>query len=101
MNQIHHGLSLREVHFAIQKGTLGEFTRFSGTRPTGKPTIQNTLSDENAAVTVEFDDILTGIARRAIEIKQQTLIECGSVRIDHGNKLRPSWCNIQRQPGDP
>jgi hypothetical protein len=35
VNEIHHGLRLREVHFAVEEGPLGEFAGFSRTRTAG------------------------------------------------------------------
>jgi hypothetical protein len=64
VDEIHHGLGLREVHFAIEEGPLGEFARVSGTRTAGEETLQHALRHEHAAVAMELDHVLAGITRR-------------------------------------
>ena len=101
VDQIHDGLGLREIHFSVQKGTLSEFSRISGTRPAGKPAVQNTLGDENATVAVEFDNVLTRVTRRPLEAEQKAMIQRTALRVHNGNKMRHSWCDIHWQSNDP
>ena len=85
MDQIHHGFGLREIHFAIEEGPLGELPRMRGTCPAGQPTLEDALSDEHTAVAVKFDDVLSGVARGAFEIEQESVIERATVGIDCRN----------------
>ena len=101
VDQIHDGLGLGEIHFSVQKGTLSEFPRISGTRPAGKPAVQNTLGDENATVAVEFDNVLTRVTRRPLETEQQSMIQRTALRVHNGNKMRHSWRDIHWQSDDP
>jgi len=64
VDEVHDGLGLGEVHFAIEEGPLGEFAGFRRTCTTGEETIQNTLGDEHAAMAVELDDVLARVAGR-------------------------------------
>lgn len=88
VNQVHDGLGLGEVHFAIKEGPLGEFAGFCRARTAGEETIQNALGDEHAAVTVELDDVLARVAGRCFEVQQQAVIERISSAIDNWNEMR-------------
>ena len=61
-DDIHDGLRLREVHFAIKESTLGELAGPGGSRPGLEDGFQNLAGHENAAVAADFQHVLAGVA---------------------------------------
>jgi hypothetical protein len=87
VNEIHHGLRLREIHFAVQEGALGEFPRLRGPRSAGQHAFQHTLRHEHTAVTLKLDGVLARVARRTLKMQQHAGIEPRAVFIQHLHQM--------------
>ena len=66
LNQVDHGLRLRQVQLPIQKGPLGEFAPPGGSGTGQIQRVQPRGQHSGGAVAVEFHRVLTGIAVRAV-----------------------------------
>jgi glutathionyl-hydroquinone reductase len=64
VDHVHNGFRRRQVHFAVEKGSLGEFARFRRPKSQRTERAKNALHGLHAAVTVDFRHILAGIAFR-------------------------------------
>ena len=67
IDEIDDGFCLRQVHFAVEEGTLGEFTGLCLPGSGGKESGEQGVEDYGRAVAVEFGGVLPGIAVSAAE----------------------------------
>jgi hypothetical protein len=75
MDEVHDGLGLSEIHFAVEEGALGEFARF-GMAGTGfEEGFQETLSYQNAAVALEFKGGFATVTSAAVKEDDDALVE--------------------------
>ena len=75
VDEVHDGLGLGEVHFAVKEGALGEFAGF-GRAGTGlEEGFEDALGDEQAAVALELDGVFAGVAGGVVEEDGDALVE--------------------------
>ena len=67
IDEIDDGFCLRQVHFAVEEGPLGEFTGLCLPGSGGKESGEQGVEDYGRAVAVEFGRVLPGIAVSAAE----------------------------------
>ena len=67
IDEIDDGLRLRQIHFAVEKGPLGEFTGLGLTGSGGKESGEQGVENYGGAVAVEFGGVLPGVAVSAAE----------------------------------
>ena len=67
VDEIDDGFRLRQVHFAVEEGPLGEFTGLGLPGSGGKEGGEQGVKDHGRAVAVEFGRVLPGIAVSAAE----------------------------------
>ncbi len=70
-----HGLRLGEVHLAIEEGAPGELPRLRGARAAREQEIENAPGDKDAAMALNLDHILAGVAGRARDGRREHLVE--------------------------
>ncbi len=62
-DEIHDGLGLGEIEFAVEKGALGELAGTCARRTRLEHRLQHASGDEDAAVAADLDDVLAGVTR--------------------------------------
>ena len=67
IDEIDDGFCLRQVHFAVEEGPLGEFTGLGLTGSGGKESGEQGVENYGGAVAVEFGGVLPGVAVSAAE----------------------------------
>ena len=67
IDEIDDGLRLRQVHFAVEEGPLGEFTGLGLPGSGGKEGGEQGVKDHGRAVAVEFGGVLPSVAVSAAE----------------------------------
>ncbi|MPM97681.1 hypothetical protein SDC9_144858 [bioreactor metagenome] len=70
-DQIADRLGLRQVELAVDEGAQGEFAGLGAPRPAGQHRRHGPAHRHHAAVAMEFDDILAGVARRSRHVDRQ------------------------------
>jgi hypothetical protein len=81
MNQIGYGLGLSEVHPTVEKGAFGELSWFRGTCTCSANAFEDTLTNDGSSMTLDLDDVLPGVAMRAVHDEDESLIENAPVRM--------------------
>lgn len=74
MDEVHDGLCLSEVHFAVQEGALCELAGFGMAGARFEEGFKHTLSDKKAAMALELDSVLSGVAGWIAEQNGDALI---------------------------
>ena len=75
VDEVHDGLGLGEVHFAVEEGTLGEFAGFGRAGTGFEEGLEDALGDEEAAVALEFDGVFASVAGGVVEEDGDALVE--------------------------
>ena len=79
VNQVAHGLGLRQIHAAVEEGTLGEFARFCQTEMQMPALLQNRADNHakkhRTTVRLNFENALPRVARGPREVKHDRLIK--------------------------
>jgi hypothetical protein len=75
VDEVHDGLGLGEVHFAVEEGALGEFAGFGRAGTGFEEGFEDALGDEQAAVALEFDGMFAGVAGGVVEEDGDALVE--------------------------
>ncbi len=74
-DEVHDGLGLGEVHFAIEEGAAGEFARLGERGAAGEEEIEDAAGDEDAAVALDLNDVLAGVARGGAMDGEEDFVE--------------------------
>ena len=90
-DQIHHGLGLGEIHFAVEERALGELARLRPARTVCEHGIEHAPCHEDAAVAVDLDDILAGVARRRAVHTEQHVVNRVRAVGDFAELLHARW----------
>jgi hypothetical protein len=73
-DQIDHRLGLSEVHFAVEKGALGEFARTCRAGTGAHARLKDLCGNQRSSVATDLDQILSGVTgRRAVDSKHHLI----------------------------
>jgi hypothetical protein len=91
VDEVHDGLGLGEVDFAVEEGALGELAGFSGAGSGLEEGFEDALGDEHTAVAVEFDDGFSGVAGGGAEEEGDALIEGEALGVHGLGEVGEAW----------
>lgn len=74
-DEVHDRLGLGEVHFSVEEGAPCEFAGVGEAGAAGEEEIEYAPGDENAAVALNLDDVLAGVAGGCAMEGEQDLIQ--------------------------
>src|SRR5882724_2549495 len=73
-DQIDHRLGLSEIHFAVEKGALGELARTCRAGTSAQARFKDLCRNQRSSVATDFDQILSSVtARRAVDGKHYAI----------------------------
>ena len=94
MDEVHDGLGLSEIHFAVEESALGEFARF-GMAGTGfEEGFQETLSDQNAAVALELKGGFASVTSAAVKEDDDALVEDEAFGVTCFGEVNNAWWEV-------
>ena len=82
-DEIHDSLGLGEIHLPVDESTLRKLPGLGGPRSRREQQLKNELRHEDASVTADLNDILTGIARWPLEESHEHFIDPVALGINH------------------
>ena len=90
-NKVHDGLGLGEVHLPIEEGAPGEFAGLGGSCAAGEEEIEDAAGDEDAAVALDLDDVLAGVAGGGAMDREEDFVEDAGAVDDAAEGLGAGW----------
>lgn len=99
VNQIHHGLRLCQIHFAIQEGSLSELSRIRLTCSMVEEGAENFLGNQDAAVAMNLGGVFTCVTRRALKQNAECMVDDRAIRAEDMTEM--SGARSQFRNGTP
>ena len=74
-NQVDHGFGLGQVHFAIEKSALGEFSGTCSTRTRAETSFENFRRHQCSTMAANLDKIVAGVTGRRAMDRHHDLVD--------------------------
>ena len=84
IDEIRHRFRLRKIHAPVEKRAFCEFPRFREARSCGENGVQQTFRGKSAAVALQFNGGLAGVAPRSFHIDCEAGFAGSAVRLRTG-----------------
>ena len=83
VNEVNDGFCLRQIHFAVEEGPLGKFSRQGLPGSGGEQGGEQSVEHHRGTVAVKLGGVLSGVAVTAAEADGQPLVNDGSGLVQH------------------
>ena len=97
MDEVHDGLGLSEIHFAVEEGALSEFARFGMAGSGLEKGFKHALGHEDAAVALEFECGLARVTCAAMKEDDDALVEDEAFGVTCFGEVNNAWWEVGKR----
>src|SRR6185312_3963112 len=100
VNKVRHAFSLSQIKLVIQECTQGKLPRLRQPRASGKTTRQQQVHDCRAAVSLQLQNLFSGIGLGSRKVERYSLIDNATIFVTKSGeagapRLRHTACDLE------